>query len=293
MGPSQNDPETKGRLEAFERGLKNLGWDQGRNVHLDVRYAVAGSNAQILAKELIALGSDVLLANSTPMAAAFKQETGTLPIVFVSVSDPIGSGFVASIARPLGNMTGLLLYEDGIAGKWLAMLKEVAPALSRAAVIGNPKGTPYDYFLRSISASARMLAIEIVPLRVESIADIQRSLNEFGRTPGGGLIAPPDTFNTEHRDLLIELAARHRMPAIYSLRTFVEGGGLMSYGTSRVDHFGRAAFYVDRILRGAKPADLPVEAPTRYEMVINNRTAKALGLNVPLTLQASADEVIE
>jgi putative ABC transport system substrate-binding protein len=227
------------------------------------------------------------------MAAALQRETGTIPIVFVYVSDPIGSGFVASLARPGGNLTGLLLYEEGITGKWLAMLKEMAPRLARAALVANPKTTPYDYFLRAAEAVAPSLEIELVPSPVENAADIEGTIESFARVPNGGLVLPPDITTTVHRDLIVALAARHRLPAVYSARFLVVAGGLMSYGTYFVDMSRQAAAYVDRILRGAKPAELPVQAPTRYETVLNLKTAKALGLTVPPGLLVAANEVIE
>jgi putative tryptophan/tyrosine transport system substrate-binding protein len=234
----------------------------------------------------------VLWAHATPVAGAFERESRTIPIVFVNISDPIGSGLVASLARPGGNLTGLLLYEEGITGKWLAMLKEIAPGLSRAALIANPKRTPYDYFVRSAKSVAPALAIELAPSPVENAADIERVLGSFAREPNGGVVVLPGT-PIEHRDLVITLAARHRLPAVYPYRFFVAAGGLMSYGTDNVDQFRQAAGYVDRILRGANAADLPVQAPTKYETVLNLRTAKALGLDVPSSLLVRADEVIE
>jgi putative tryptophan/tyrosine transport system substrate-binding protein len=234
----------------------------------------------------------VLLAYTTPVAAAFAREGRTIPIVFVNVSDPIGSGLVASLARPGGNLTGLLLYEEGITGKWLAMLKEIAPGLSRAALIANPKRTPYDYFVRSANSVAPSLAIELAPSPVENAADIERVIESFAREPNAGLVVLPGT-PFENRDLVIALAARHRLPAVYPFRFFVAAGGLMSYGTDFVDQSRQAASYVDRILRGANPADLPVQAPTKYETVLNLNTAKALGLEVPPSLLVRADEMIE
>jgi putative ABC transport system substrate-binding protein len=235
----------------------------------------------------------VIFAHSTPIVAALQRESRTIPIVFVSVSDPIGSGFVASLARPGGNFTGLLQYEEGISGKWLAMLKEIAPRLARAALLANPKTTAYDYFLRAAEAAAPSLAIELVPKPVETAGDIERAIESVARAPNGGLLLPPDTTTVLHRDLIIALAARHRLPAVYPFRVFVAAGGLMSYGTEQVDMFRQAASYVDRILRGAKPADLPVQAPTKFETAVNLKTAKALGLTVPPGLLVAADEVIE
>jgi len=246
----------------------------------------------LLAKELVRLQPDVLSAHTTPVAAAFQRESRTIPIVFMSASDPIGSGLVASLARPGGNLTGLLLYEEGITGKWLAMLKEIAPDLSRAALMANPKRSPYDYFMRSAKSIAPALAIELVPTPVENAADIERVIESFAREPNSGLVVLPGTPN-EHRDLVIALAARHRLPAVYPFRYFVAAGGLMSYGTDFIDLSRQTAGYVDRILRGANAAELPVQAPTKYETVLNLKTAKALGLEVPPSLLVRADEVIE
>ena len=293
IGLAEDDPETKTRLTAFRQGLERLGWSEGRNVRIDSRFAPAGTGQeQALAKELVATQPDVILAHTTQVAAALQRESRAIPIVFVNVSDPIGAGFIASLARPGGNLTGVLHYEASIAGKWLAMLKEIAPRLTRAALVMNPVGS-YDYFLRSTEALAPSLAIELVPSPVENAADIERAIESFARVPDGGLVLPPDATTTVHRDLIIALAARHRLPAVYPLRVFVAAGGLMSYGTDQVDMFRQAASYVDRILRGDKPADLPVQAPTKYETVVNLKTAKALGLTVPPGLLVAADEVIE
>jgi putative ABC transport system substrate-binding protein len=292
-GDAEDDPEVKARLTAFRQGLDQFGWSLDRNVRIDYRFAANNPDQyQSLAKELVRLQPDLLLAYSTPVAAAFGRESHTIPIVFVSVSDPIGSGLVASLARPGGNLTGLLLYEEGITGKWLAMLKEIAPGLSRAALIANPKRTPYDYFVRSAKSVAPSLAIELAPTPVENAADIERLIDSLGREPNGGLVVLPGT-HTEHRDLVIALAARHRLPAVYPFRFYVEAGGLMSYGTDFAEQARQAASYVDRILRGANAADLPVQAPTRYETVLNLKTAKALGLDVPPSLLVRADKVIE
>jgi putative ABC transport system substrate-binding protein len=290
------DPEIQARLAAFRQGLERLGWSEGRNVRIDYRFAPASGaldQAQKLAKELIALQPDVILGDSAPMAAALQRESRAIPIVFAAVSDPIGSGFIASLARPGGNLTGTLNYEASITGKWLAMLKEIAPGLARATFMANPKDGPYDYFLRAAEAAAQSLAIELVPSRVETAADIERAIESFARVPNGGLFLPPDTTTAVHRDLIIALAARHRLPAVYAARFFVTAGGLMSYSTDRVEMYRQAASYVDRILRGAKPADLPVQAPVKYQTILNLKTAKALGLTVPDLMIVRADEVIE
>jgi len=235
----------------------------------------------------------VILAHTTAVAAALQRENRTIPIVFVHVSDPIGAGLISSLARPGGNLTGVLHYEAGIVGKWLAMLKEIAPRIARVALLANSKTTAYDFFLRSAEDAAPSLAIELVPIRIESAADIERAIESFAGRLDCGLMLPPDATTILHRDLVIALAARYRLPAVYALQEFVTAGGLMSYGTDQDTMFRLAASYVDRILRGVKPVDLPVQAPTRYETAINLKTAKALGLTVPPALLVAAEEVIE
>ena len=291
---AENDAEMQASLTAFRQELERLGWSEGRNVRIDIQLTQADlGQVPRLAKEMVAQQPDVILAHTTPLVAATQRETRTIPIVFVNASDPIGSGFVASLARPGGNLTGLLLYEQSIVGKWLGMLREIAPQMTRVAFIGNSKVTTYDYFLRAAEPFARSLGIELVSSPVESPADIERVIELFSRTPNGGLFFPPNATSTANRDLIIPLAARHRLPAVYAFRFFTAEGGLMSYGIDQVDLLRRAASYVDRILRGAKAADLPVQAPTKYETVINLKTAKAIGLTVPPGLLVGADEVIE
>ena len=292
VGLAEDDPQSKARLAAFRQGLERRGWSEGRNVRIDSRFT-ASPDYQPLAKELIALQPDVILANSTQVAIALQRESREIPIVFVNVSDPIGSGLVANLARPGGNLTGVLFYEESITGKWLAMLKEIAPQLTRAALLANPKTTAYDHFLRSAKTIAPSLAIELVPNPVETAADIERTIVDFARVPNGGLVLPPDNTTVIHRDLIIALAARHRLPTVYSGSYYVEAGGLMSYGVDPVENFRLAGSYVDRILRGDKPADLPVQAPTKYETAVNVKTAKGLGLTVPPGLLVAADRVIE
>jgi ABC-type uncharacterized transport system substrate-binding protein len=296
MGLAEHDRDTKARLAGFRQGLERHGWSEGRNVRIDYRFVSAAAPAPVLAKELVALQPDVILANSTPVTAALQRETHTIPIVFTGVTaDPIAEGFVTSLARPGGNITGLLLFETSVNGKWLAMLKEIAPPLARAGLVVNPKTAPYYiYHQRAAEAAALALAIELVLTPIKNTAaETEQAIESFARVPNGGLILLPNITVILHRDLLIALAARYRLPAVYPDRLFVAAGGLMCYSTDRVDQFRQAASYIDRILRGANPADLPVQAPTKFETVINLKTAKALGLTVPPGLLVAADEVIE
>jgi ABC-type uncharacterized transport system substrate-binding protein len=296
IGYAENDSETQARLAAFRQGLEHLGWADGRNIHIDYRFAPAGpEQAQRFAKELIALRPDILVGNSTPATAALLNETRTIPIVFVGVSDPVGSGFVASIARPGGSTTGFTNFEPSLIGKWLELLKEIAPGIVRAAVIFNPKTAPGEgaFFMAPFEPIARALNVEPMAVRVSDPAEIESTVAAIARAPDGSLIVMPDAFTTVHRQLIILLAARHALPAIYPYRYQAQDGGLLSYGVDTVDLLRRAAPYVDRILKGEKPADLPVQAPVKFELVINMRTAKVLGLTIPPTLLALADEVIE
>ena len=294
MSGTESDPELQARVAVFRQTLEQLGWSEGRNIHIDIRFAAIRTDQySALANEMIALHPDVILGHTTPVAAALQRESRTVPILFVNVSDPVGTGLVASLARPGGNITGLMLYEEGITSKWLALLKEIAPHLKRTALVANPISTPYDYFVRSAKAVAPSLALDLVPSPIANAADIEHVIETFARVPDGGLLVLPDGTSIQHRDLIIALAARHRLPTVYAYRFFVAAGGLMSYGTDVIDQNRRAAAYVDRILRGAKPADLPVQAPTKYETVLNLKTAKALGLDVPPSLLVRADEVIE
>jgi putative ABC transport system substrate-binding protein len=293
VGLAASDPEMQLWLAAFRRGLESFGWSEGRNVRIDYRYYTTADQVQVFAKELLSLRPDVILAEGTSTVATLKRQSHAIPIVFVAVSDPIGSGFIANLARPGGNITGVMQYEAGITGKWLAMLKEIVPGLARAALVANPKVTAYDYFLRAAEVMASSLAIELVPSPVENVADIEHAIKSIARVPNGGLVLPPDASTISQRQVIVALADRHRLPAVYALRAFVVAGGLMSYSTDRREMYWQTASYVDRILRGANPADLPVQAPTKYQTTINLKTAKALGLDVPPTLLAVADEVIE
>jgi ABC-type uncharacterized transport system substrate-binding protein len=293
VGLPQDDPNMIARLTALRQGLAKRGWSEDRNIRIDYRYAPAGAHAQALAKELIALEPEVILAHTVTVAAALQKETSTIPIVFVSLADPIGSGFIASLARPGGNMTGLTTFEASIAGKWVSMLKEVTPRIKRAAFVANPEIKTYGFYLRAVQAPAAALAIEVEPRPVKNAAEITNVIEEFARVSDGGLILPPDVLTATHGDLIIALAARHRLPAVYAFGYLVAAGGLMSYGTDRVDEMRQAASYIDRILRGDKPADLPVQAPTKFETIVNLKTAKALGITIPPGLLLAADEVIE
>jgi putative ABC transport system substrate-binding protein len=286
-----DDPDIK----AFQQELGKLGWSEGRNIHIDYRYAPAGAQVQALAKELVALRPELIFAQSTPVTAALQKATQTVPIVFTFVIDPIGAGFVASVPRPGGNITGFMVFEPSIIGKWLEMLKEIAPQTKRAALLGNPKTAAYyDYLQHAAEAAAPSLGIEVVPSRIENdAADIERTIVAITSMPNSSLAVLPDSTTTINRDLIIKLATRHRLPAIYNGRVFVAAGGLMSYGFIYRDQYRQAASYVDQILRGAKPIDLPVQTPTKYETVLNLKTAKDLGLTVPAGLLVAADEVIE
>jgi putative tryptophan/tyrosine transport system substrate-binding protein len=292
----ESDPEAQSMAAALHRGLRELGWVNGRNLQVDHRWG-AGNPERIaaFAQELVALKPDVIVAHTTPSVIALRKETTAIPVVFVQVSDPIGTGFITNMAHPGGNITGFTNFESTMVGKWVEMLKEMAPAIVRVAFLFNPQTAPYvaRYYHGPLEASARLLGIEPWAASVSSAADIESAISKFGREGGGGLIMMPDSFNIVHRERTIELAARYRLPAISPYRFAVQEGGLMSYGVEQVDLFRQAASYVDRLLKGAKAADLPVQAPTKFELVINTKTAKALGIEVPLTLLTRADEVIE
>jgi putative tryptophan/tyrosine transport system substrate-binding protein len=293
MSRKADDAEEQRRLAAFEEGLRNLGWTEGHNIHVDARFPTGVDEYQPLAKKLVAEQPEVIFAQSTPVTAALRRETRTIPIVFVAVSNPIGSGFVTSLARPGGNITGLLYYEASIAGKWLAILKEIAPRITRVALVANPKTTPFDYFLRGAEAAAPSLEIELLPSPVENAADIESVIESVARVPNSGLVLPPDATTIGNRDLIIALAARYHVQAVYALRDFVVAGGLMAYSSDIIEQNRQAASYVDQILRGASPAELPVQAPTTFQTFVNLKTAKALGLDVPPLMLVRADEVIE
>ncbi|HVD83931.1 MAG TPA: ABC transporter substrate-binding protein [Bradyrhizobium sp.] len=296
MGYAESDLEVQAHIAAFREGLQKLGWTEGRNIQIDTRWAAPDDAASMrrFAKELVALQPDVILSNTTPTTTALLQQTLTIPIVFAIVADPIGSGFVASFARPGGNVTGFTFTEPTMAGKWLELLKEIAPRVVRIAMLFNPVSATYaDYWLNPFRAAAPSFAVEAIAAPVRDTSELESVIAAQAREPNGGLIAMPDSFTDAHRVEITSLAARYRLPAVYPFRFFTEVGGLLSHGVDRTDNFRRAATYFDRILKGEKPADLPVQTPTKYELVINMKTAKALGLEVSPTLLARADEVIE
>jgi ABC-type uncharacterized transport system substrate-binding protein len=294
LAMAPDDPEAQQRIKAFEAGLRELGWTEGRNLRLEYRWAVG--DAALLRKqatELVGLAPDLILATSTPVLAALRQEK-TLPIVFVQVTDPIGGGFVPNLARPGGSLTGFTSFEFTIGSKWLEALKHVAPVVTRVALIFNPDTAPFAHlFWQPVEAAAPSFDVEPMQAPVRDIGEIERTIAAFARHASGGLMVLPDVSTTNHRDLIIALAARHRLPAVYPYRYFATSGGLMSYGSDLADIYRRAASYVDRILKGAVPGDLPVQAPTKFEFVINLKTANALGLTVPPRWLGRADEVIE
>jgi putative ABC transport system substrate-binding protein len=294
MNLAADDPEAPARRATFQHALQQLGWTDGGNVRIDYRWGADDADRlRRYAAELVALAPDVILANATPSVAALQQATHTVPVVFVNVADPVGAGFVASLARPGLNVTGFLLFEYSISAKWLELLKEIAPGVTRVAVLRDPGNASGIGQFGAIQAVAPSFGVELHPVDVHDAGEIERAVAAFARGPNDGLIVTSSTLAVVHRDLIIALAARHRLPAVYSVRQFGAGGGLISYGTDPHDRFRQAAGYIDRILRGEKPADLPVQVPTKYELVINLKTAKALGLTVPPALLARADEVIE
>jgi len=289
-----DDPESPIHVAAFAQGLQELGWTVGRNVRIEYRWGAGDAERyRRYAAELVALVPDVILAVGGPTVEPLQQATRSVPIVFVAVADPVGAGYVASLARPGGNVTGFTVFEYGMSGKWLELLKEIAPGVTRAAVLRDSASPAGSGQLGAIQAVAPSFGVELSPIGVRDPAEIERAVTAFARGSNGGLIVPASGLAIVHREPIITLAARHRLPAVYPYRVFVTGGGLISYGPDRVDQYRRAAGYVDRILKGEKPADLPVQAPTKYELVINLKTAKALGLDVPDKLLARADEVIE
>ena len=293
MNLASDDQEGQARIAAFQQGLQELGWSVGRNVRIDYRWGGGDDRFRKNAAELVALAPDVILAATSTVVAALQRESRAVPIVFVSTIDPVGMGLVGSLARPGGNATGFTVFEYGISPKWLELLKEIAPQMTHVGIIRDPTAPSQIGLLGGIQAVAPTFGVELRMIDVRDAGEIEHALSVLPRFPHGGLIVQAGRFAFAHHEVIVALAARYRLPAVYSDRVFAAGGGLVSYGPDRVDQFRRAASYVDRILKGEKPADLPVQAPTKYELVINLKTAKALGLDIPPTLLARADEVIE
>jgi putative tryptophan/tyrosine transport system substrate-binding protein len=292
---AENDPEVQIRIAAFRQGVEALGWTENRNIQVEHRFSGGDfARMQAYTAELVSSAPDLIVASSSPVLAALKQATHTVPIVFSVVNDPVGQGLVASLARPGGNITGFTFIDFPMIGKWMELLKEIAPGVRRMTLMFNPQTAPYyPVFLREFGSAPASLAVELSATPVHDEAEIKAAATASAREPGGGLIVAPDPFINTHRGLLMALAERHRIPAIYSFRQYVTEGALMSYGPDTADIVRRSASYVDRILKGEKPAELPVQSPTKFQLVVNLKTAKALGLDVPLQLQQLADEVIE
>jgi putative ABC transport system substrate-binding protein len=295
MTGDETDPVRKTYVSAFTQALAGLGWTDGRNLRMDLRWWGGDDTNRIraLAQELVGLQPEVILASSAAVTVALQRETRTIPVVFAGVGDPVVGGIVARLNQPGGNITGFSNFEATLGGKWLELLSEIAPGLKRAAIMFNPDTAPVSSFMRSLETAARSLKIELIITPVHGDLEIEEAIVAFGREPGGGLVVIPDFFMLAHRASIISAAARNNVPAVYSLSAFAKDGGLLSYGVSQVDIFRGAASYVDRILRGAKPAELPVQLPTKFEMAVNLKTAKALGLAIPPSILLRADEVIE
>jgi putative tryptophan/tyrosine transport system substrate-binding protein len=296
MDVPESDSQAQAYIAAFRNGLQKLGWTEGRNIRIDTRWATPADAdwMQRFAKELVALQPDLILSESTPSTMALLQQTRTIPIIFAIVTDPVGSGFVASLARPGGNVTGFTLMEPTVAGKWVELLKEIAPRVNRVAFVFNPATATYaDVYRTPFKAVARTIGVEAIAAPVHDTSELESIIAAQAREPNGGLIVLPDAFMRAHRAEVTSLAALYRLPAVYPYRYYTALGGLLSYGNDQLDNYRRAATYVDRILKGAKPSELPVQAPVKYELVINLKTAKALGLTVPPAFLARADEVIE
>jgi putative ABC transport system substrate-binding protein len=293
VGRNENDPVAKLRVSAFIQALADLGWADGRNVRMDLRWGGGDTNRiQALALELAGLQPDIIVADSTPVTVALRRETLTIPIVFANVSDPVASGIVPRLDRPSGNITGFATFEGTLGGKWLELLSEIAPGLKRAAIMFNRDSATVSSFLPSLETAVRSLKVVPITAPVHSDGEIETAITALGREPGGGLVVAPDVFTSSHRPPIILMAARNNVPAVYAQSEFVRAGGLLSYGVDQVDILRRAATYADRILRGAKPGDLPVQFPVKFEMAVNLKTARALGLAVPQSI-LRADEVIE
>jgi putative ABC transport system substrate-binding protein len=294
MGFDENDPQGKLRLSAFTQALADLGWTDGRNVRIDLRWGRGDVNRiRALARELVSSQPDIIVTGGTAGAVALQRETRTIPIVFANVADPVASGIVARLDRPSGNVTGFANFEATLGGKWLELLSEIAPGLKRAAIMFNPDTAPVSTYMPSFEMAARSLKVVPIMAPVHGDVEIETAITALGREPGGGLVVMPDVFTGTHRAPIILAAAQNNVPAVYGLSDFARDGGLLSYGIDQADTYRRAASYVDRILRGEKPGDLPVQFPTKLEMVVNLKTAKALGLAVPPSIMLRADEVIE
>src|SRR5262245_22068553 len=294
MNRAADNPEGQDRLAAFHQGLQELGWGIGRNVRIDTRWSKDNADRSTkYAAELVALAPDIILASGTLAVTALQHISRIPPIVFASVADPVGAGIVDSLAHPGGNATGFMLYEYNLAAKYLELLKEIAPSVTRVAIIRNAANPAGPATFGALQNAAQSLGVEASPINVRDPREIERSVAAFARSPNGGLIVTQNASGTVYRDLIIAVAARHKLPALYTLRYDVTGGGLIAYGPDVVDQFRQAATYVSRILKGEKPADLPVQAPTKYQLVINLKTAKALGIEMPASVLARADEVIE
>ena len=294
MNRAANDPDGQARLAAFKQNLQQLGWTDGGNVRVDTRWGEDDvERERRYAAELVALAPDVILASGTLSVAPLKRSSRTLPIVFVGVVDPVGGGIVDSLARPGGNATGFLVFEYSLGAKWLDLLRQIAPSVTRVAVLRDPDIPSGTAMFGVIQSAAQSVGLEVSPIGMRDAGEIERAVADFARSANGGLIVTIGASVSVHRDLIVTLAAKHKLPAVYAYRFMVAAGGLMSYSPDQVDEYRRAAVYVDRILKGEKPADLPVQAPTKYELVINLKTAKALGLSVPQSLLSRADEVIE
>jgi putative ABC transport system substrate-binding protein len=294
-GLPENDPEGRARIAAFQEGLQRLGWREGRNVRIDVRWGTSElETMHQLAKELVALRPDLIVTQNTPGTVAMLQQTRAIPIIFVNVVDPVGSGLVANFLQPGGNVTGFISLESTISGKWLELLKEIAPSLARVAFLFNPATASYaEFYLKPFNAAAPSFAVEAIAAPVRDLTALETVLASLADNPNGGLVIMPDSFLIAHRAAVTSLAARYRLPAVYPFRSFTDVGGLLSYGSDQLDNYQRAALYADRILKGEKPSELPVQVPAKFEMTINLKTARTLNLEMPPKLVALADEVIE
>jgi putative ABC transport system substrate-binding protein len=294
IGAIETDPESQARIVAFKEGLQALGWTDGRNVHIDYRFSSADLDlTRKSAAELVGLTPDVILANSPLVLRALRQQTSTIPIVFALVVDPVGEGFINSLAQPGGNITGFTSLEYPMSGKWLEVLKEIAPSVRRVSAINQAENVTGAGYLHALESAALTMGVQLIAAHVRDAAEIERAIAATASQSNGGLIILPSPLALVNREMIVKLAAQHRLPAVYPFRYFIASGGLMSYGVDTVEVFRRSALYIDRILKGEKPAALPVQQPTKFELVVNLKTAKALGLDVPWFLQQRADEVIE